>query len=504
VRARRYVVLGLQVAGWIAFASYRIREAAAYAPAVWQDSKSYLDSSHQGWLSAGLWTGSRAPGTPVLLKLTAGNFGHYATTEAVLGALAWGFLAWTVGRLVAPGWRGVMATWAVLAFATAPLVVQWDWSALSESPSLSALAVLCAAGLWTVRRFTWIRLAAIGAAALAYVALRDAEIWGVGVVGVALLLVATGRVIEGAAVRDQPVTVTVRQNYAAARAPLLTGAVLAAVSLVAAVAADASHRNVSNMEDVFYVRIFPFPERVAWFAAHGMPEGAAVDQLAAQTPAPAAGMAKLVVPPLSSPSWRPLDAWIQDRAQSTYVFYLATNPAYVIAAPFATPPLTYDNALGELDFYQPPDRALPFFETAFAPGRVVVLLEAVLAAGVAIARRLWKDRTWRFLVAFTVVGLLTMLIAWHGDGQEVTRHMVEGDVEARLGVLVCLLYAALVPARPATAGNDTGGAARLWLPGPTGAEPSSAGTPPPAPSPPVPGHEAPDHEAPVSGGRPPG
>ena len=32
-----------------------------------------------------------------------------------------------------------------------------------------------------------------------------------------------------------------------------------------------------------------------------------------------------------------------------------------------------------------------------------------------------------------------MLIAWHGDGMEVTRHASVGNVQVRLGVLILLL-----------------------------------------------------------------
>lgn len=451
--------LGLQVVGWLAFAGYRIGEATAFGPAVWEDSEAYHAAAAHGWLSTGLWTGTRAPGTPVLFKLTGGSYAHYAIAEAVVGALAWGFLAWTVSRFVAPGWRGLAASWAVLAFATAPLVAQWDWSALSESPSLSALAVLSALGLWIVRRFTWVRLAALALAALAYVALRDAEIWGVAAVGVVLVLAGATRTLEGAAVAKQGVVATIRRNYGAARPALLVGAALVAVSSLAALAANASHRNVANVEDVFYVRVFPFPERVAWFAAHGMPDAKAVDAEAAGTPA-SAGMAKLVVPDLALAPWRSLGRWFEHRAQSTYALYLLTNPAYVVSAPFQAPPLTFDNADGVLGFYEPPGRALPVFQTVLAPGKVVVALEGVLAVVVALARGIGRDRVWRFTVALAAVGLLTMLVAWHGDGQEVTRHMVEGSVEVRLGVLLALLVAVLVP------GSGRRGASRHVEPDP--------------------------------------
>ncbi len=92
----------------------------------------------------------------------------------------------------------------------------------------------------------------------------------------------------------------------------------------------------------------------------------------------------------------------------------------------------------------------------FVPGRWVVVVLGVLSVLVALGRRLWRVRAWCFIAAFTVVGLVTMLIAWHGDAQEVTRHMVEGDVEARLGVLLSLVFVALAPKPGRATGEEAG------------------------------------------------
>ena len=37
------------------------------------------------------------------------------------------------------------------------------------------------------------------------------------------------------------------------------------------------------------------------------------------------------------------------------------------------------------------------------------------------------------------LGLVHMLIAWHGDGMEATRHASVGNVQVRLGVLLLLV-----------------------------------------------------------------
>jgi len=428
-----------QAAGWIPFTAYRIKES-LLAPSVFQDSEAYHAVAAHPWLSTALWTGSRAPGTPVLLKMLGDNYSRYELFEVILGALAWGFLAWTAASMVPAGWRALVVSWAVLGFATAPLVVGWDWTALTESPSLSCLALLCAFGLWLVRRFTWVRLLGLGVAALWYAALRDADIWDMTMVGIVLVAVGVTRVIRGAAVSGEAIVPTMRRNLPRAWRPLVVGAVLVAVSGTAGLAASVSHRNVLNIEEVFYVRIFPFPDRVAWFSDHGMPMGQPIDSAAAAAPV-YPGQAKVVSLPITDPQWKPLADWFAADGLSTYARYLVTNPAYVLLAPFASPPLTYNNASGQLQFYVPPGRSLPVFETVFVPSCWVVGALALVAVLLASALGTIGLATWRFMVVFSAVGLVSMLLAWHGEGQEVTRHMVEGSVEVRLGVLLTLLLA---------------------------------------------------------------
>jgi hypothetical protein len=334
--------------------------------------------------------------------------------------------------------------WAILGFATAPLIVQWDWSALSESPSLSVLALLCAFGIWLVHGFSWIRLGLLGLAALAYVGLRDADIWSMGLLGLVVLGVGSYETIRGAALGPANLTAMVRSGWHRTRRWILVGVVLVSVSFVAGLGAFVSHRNVVNIEEALYVRIFPFPDRVAWFSAHGMPQGQAIDAQARQANAASATNAKVVGINVTAANWVPLDKWFHHQALSTYALFLLTHPDYVVSAPFASPPLTYNNASGDLSFYLPTGHdPLPFLETIFIPNRFVVSALALVALAIAAGRRAWLNRETRFLIVFVAAGLFSMLLAWHGEGMEATRHMVEGDVEVRLGVLLLLLLAVL-------------------------------------------------------------
>jgi len=384
---------------------------------------------------------------PILLKV-AGSYAHFGVLQAVVGAVAWCILALTMSRLVEASWRSVVLGWAVLALATAPLVIQWDWSVLSESLSLSAEAMIFAAGIWLVRGFSWPRLAAMGLAVLAYVGIRDADIWDVAAVAVVLLIVGIHATIRGAALGPAGVAQIIRSRWNRTRRWLMVGLALLLASSLAQAGAYVSHRNVVNVEQALYIRVFPFPDRVTWFAGHGMPEAGAVDKLAAQTPPPPKDTAKVVGVDLSSSAWQPLQRWFDTRAESTYLLFLVTHPGYVLTAPFSSPPLTYNNALGNLSFYDPVHSyPLSVGELIFAPNCVIVIVMFFLAASLAFWRRVWGRHEWTFLLVLGAVGLISMLLSWHGDGEEVTRHMVEGDVATRLGIMLMFLYSIFAPSR---------------------------------------------------------
>ena len=465
---RRHLWPAAQAVAFLIFATYRIWVASATTPAVWNDSEAYLAVSRHSLHSTALWTGPRAPLVPLFLKLTGGYSG-YGIAQAVVGTLAWGVLAWTASTLVASGWRRVAMTVGVLGLATAPLVVQWDWSVLSESPSLSALAVLLAYALWLARRFTWVRLGGLTAAAAVYVGLRDADIWDVGLIGFVLLVVGGASTIRGGAMEAErfveSIRSTVRRRWVRTRVPITAGAALFGVALLAGIGANASHRNVLNIEEAFSVRVFPYPDRVAWFESRGMPEGQSIDTLAHETPPPLPGNAPKVAPNLNDPSWRPLKTWFAQESLTTYATFLVTHPGYVVTAPFQTPPLTYNNASGDLAFYIPVNHlVLKPFGTAFTPDKVVVIVLAVCALLIASARGVLRRREWILMAAFAVFGLIAMLLAWHGEGQEVTRHMVEGDVEVRLGVLLALLVGVLGEREPTVDDSPEAASERDELP----------------------------------------
>jgi len=414
----------MALAGWCASAAYLVAQATAGPALVWNDSKAYAAVASDPLWSAALWGGLRPPLTPLAIKVF-GSSGGLLVAQAAIAAVAWGILAWTVGRMVAPGWRRVLAVWVVLAFATTLPVTLWNRSVLSESLALSSLALMFAALIWAARRPTWPRLAAVTAAGLCYAADRDAQ------VGTVLLLaIAVGAWALAQLGRSRP---TAARGGALA-AGLLTVGILAGWGTVS------SHRTTQDVADVFYVRVFPFPDRVAWFAGHGMPQQSQIDELAAATPT-RAGEARVVAFAPQDPAFRPLERWmVAGAGQRTYLLWLVTHPWFVVTEPLQRPERSYNFARGDLTFYAASvNRMGSPLTPVMWPPPVVVAVMAAVGTGLAVRSGLWHERAWRAVVVLTLLGLAAILVSWHGDGQEVTRHTLEGAVELRLGVWILLL-----------------------------------------------------------------
>jgi hypothetical protein len=423
------------LAGWCGFAWYIFWQGTTRTPILWSDSTSYATVAGHPLLSTGFWAGQRPVLVPVVMKMVGQSLG-FTVVQCLVAVVAWGYLAFTVGRLVDPGWRRVAAVWIVLGFATSTPIVLWNRSVLSESLSLSTLALLMAATIWTARRITWPRVAGVVVAGLAFAETRDAQVWTVGLLGAVVTVVAL-------------VTAIRHRRFPRRVAALAAGLVMtAAVTGWVVVHTGRTRQNVAN---VFYVRIFPFPSRVAWFAHHGMPFAAAIDRSMAATVPPTPGAAKVfnTSDPAFAPHEATLENWIVAHGQSTYLLWIISHPAYLITEPLSRPERAFNFADGQITFYAAPHRVDSPLSDVLWPAWWWLLPLTVMGVVPAAVTGRWRERSWRVLVLLGGLGIVTMLIAWHGDGEEVTRHTVEGFAELRASVLILAVVGVLhvVPRR---------------------------------------------------------
>jgi hypothetical protein len=415
----------------LVFAWFRLWQGTTAPTLIWQDSKNYETIGSQALWSSGFWFGGRPPLTPFLWKLT-GSPDAFAIGQTLISVIAWTLLGWTVGCLFPPGWRRLTGYLVILAFATTTPIVLWDRSVLSESLALSGLALLFASALRLAQKATPRRAGFLVGAALWCALARDTEILLPATLGVALLIFALTR-------RRRP-TFTVS---------MVTGfALLLAAGFCIATVVE-SGRDTLNTTDNLYVRVFPYPARVAWFSAHGMPEAKQIDKLAATEPRPTHGTAKTVFPDLSSGEFVHLNAWINGHGATTYTLWIIEHPWLVVLEPFRRPERSFNNAGGDINGYAAQNKVTSGLSPVLWPPWVWLLGVAAAVVVLLDERNLQVNRVVEALVGLGLLGIVAMFAAWSGDGQETTRHTLEGLAEVHLAVLIMLLYVTLAraPAR---------------------------------------------------------
>jgi hypothetical protein len=157
----------------------RIAAALPPEPTFLPDSRDYLATPQL--------LGLKPPLTPLIYLLIGRNYGLIAFAQAAFGAAAWGVLALTCRRIV--GGVGGWFVFAVILFTSVSAqVATWDAVLLSESLSLSLMALLIAAGLLVVERWETRRLVAFLVIALCWMLSRDTNAYILVLVGLGVLM----------------------------------------------------------------------------------------------------------------------------------------------------------------------------------------------------------------------------------------------------------------------------------------------------------------------------
>ncbi len=352
----------------------------------------------------------RLPFVPLVYWLLGDDLRAITVFQAVLGAACWSALLWEVSH-VAPRAVRFVAMVGIACIACSTYVVIWYAAILSESISISLLALLFA-GLARWQR--------TGASLWAVAVVASLSAWSRSTSAYILLFVGL---------------IAVCYSAVRARHSLMKALGVAGVALLASVLSGEGQLWQQPFLHSMGERILPSPAFTAWFAARGMPVSDALRRLAG--PDTLANSAAFN----HSPALAAFRNWMTHSGRADYPEFLASHPLWVVKGTFGrheelgpqviaiygggvsrpwVPALVRNVLLSHRQ------------DTLILLGLVdlVVLAKTALRRACGRATALW--------LGMICVGLLTLVVDWGGDAWEVGRHSVEGTIATALAGLMLM------------------------------------------------------------------
>ena len=383
---------------------------ALHKPRELADTVAYTRISREPLLSPEFWGSTRPFTFPLLLKTAAQDYQIAAWMQLGISVLAWGLLAWMIARRTRVSWVKPIAFGIILAFSLDRHIAGWDTVMMSESLSVSLLALFVALGLWLCERWrpgraaAWITVGAL----LAFT--RDTNAW--------LLLLLVTTLLAALVLRW-------------GQTRLLGLAVpFALISMFSMITANMGARWMFPLGNLIANRVLPDPVALSYFESCEMPVSPALVDLSG-------GFANSEERAMfEDPELKPFRDWLRATGRACYLRWLLQHPTRSLGDVMSQ----FDALIGfsEVDAYfaRAYDPLMPVIVgRLFYPERNSLLLWIVClaASAVLLARPDWRSRGES--TAFVLLTILVpphLFLAWHGDAMAPERHALSAGVQLYL------------------------------------------------------------------------
>lgn len=383
------------------------------------DTAEYVAVASAPLYSKCFWGSFRSPFVPLIYKLFAMRKDLICFFQWIISILAWCCLgiALAVHQRTLIGM--VFGLAAPLLWSLTGSILLWQNVLLSESIGVATLLFLISS--WIMMFYMpnrlYLVLTVISATAFAFT--RDSNAFMIILVACLIILVQLGRrVISHARFNGRYCTIALLYLVIAASA---------------VISANSGKRWLFSYYNVVTQRILTNPERLAFFKASGMPLN---DALLARSGKWASSDDSLLY---CSQELKTFREWSDTKGKSTYLSFLLHNPAYALLAPFRDfRRLITAKYVGYLDFVSSPI-LLRKLCLLFSPSLLFYLLlfNSTLVFGIGIGiQRVRYCRIFIIAIVLGVLGLVHLIIAWHGDAMEVVRHCFIAVMQLKLALLL--------------------------------------------------------------------
>jgi len=363
------------------------------------------------------WLKGRSPTVPFFYKLAGNEPRSIAVFQSVFSILSWGLLALMVSQSVQSYRLKSVAFLIILMFSLTGPITIWDGFLLSDSISISLMALFIAGWLWLVQSWHWGKALVVVSISILWAFSRDSNAWVILMAASSLIVVASlGRSFR----------------Y------LFIAAVFVTVFAANEISQNYSQRWVMPFLSVVGRRILPDAERTAYFAHRGMPVSPALMQLSGQL---AWGKNRAFY---NDPALEEFRAWAFSTGKSNYTQFLLAHPGVTLLEPLRNiRPLIVPN----LSYYRSGDFSAVdlgvrsefiYFEEWALPW---VLASGIIIGFAFVLVPQTPSSQWLVPLLMVLFAYPHAAIVWHGDPNDIGRHGLQAGIQFRLGLWMLVLFA---------------------------------------------------------------
>lgn len=387
-------------------------------PREFYDTTEFMEFASRPLTSSTFWITNKPPVTSLFFRLLDLDVSKIVVAQLWVSILAWGVLALVLAAVIRNSWLKPAAFVLILAFSLVQNVILWDSLILSDSLSISLLALFLAAGLWLLAKWDGYRfvLFVVSSVLLAFV--RDTYAY--------FLLMAGGCVL-----------VLFFFTHQRKRIFAVLGLFVAIFFAVNTLSVMGAHWYTAFLMTMG-LRILPNSEYVAYFEARGMPVS---DELMdrAGKPIQADDVAMLYAPDLEE-----FRQWAKEHGRGEFVRFLWFFKADTLQNPLRdaelvfNPDVYYYAATGYRPILKDARLNELLYPTRF--GLLASFLANILAVALLYPAIQYRNTLWAIPLMLILFSYPQAVLIWNADANDIARHSIYHVIMLRLGFWILTLF----------------------------------------------------------------
>ena len=412
-----YILMGFILASYLTIRILNLSQAVQKVRTT-ADTASYVRISKESIFGIRFLATSRPFVFPLVLKVFQNDSESVVWAQGIFSIISWSVLAVSVGYSLQVFFLRVTAFGLILLLSLYRYIIGWDAVLLTESLSLSLMALFIAGWFWLMKGWRWPKAVFILAVAFLWAFCRDTNAWVILTIALMLLLLVGFRLAD--------------RKYLVFSVPFMM------MFLLSNFSADIGDRWVFPFQNVLARRILTNEQAVEFFTHCGMPISPALIQLRG-------GFANSEDRAFyEDPALEEYRLWLHQSGKICYVKWLLSNTLESIQRPLAE----FDTLIS-MQGIQPTlfsKRFSPILparlESVLFPGRGFLFLFVLGWAFIFIAvltKAGMHNKAWWVVIGLNILVFPHYFIVWHGDVMGIYRHVLTVSIQFYLGMWILML-----------------------------------------------------------------